>query len=199
MITGWSPFENVNSMSVSSDEKTLITRAQRGDKMAISTLYSAHVQAIYKYVRYRVDTDAQAEDITSEVFLRMVRELPRYQYTGAPLSAWLYRTAYNIIVDTYRSQRFQAPEDLPEDLASDYTDPVDTFALAQDHEQLRAALKTLSPDYQNVLVLRFINDVSHAEVAEIMGKTEASARVLQHRALKALGAALQQLQQRGVR
>lgn len=186
-------------MSTSSDEKTLIARAQRGDKMAISTLYSTHAPAIYRYVRYRVETDALAEDLTSEVFLRMVRELPRYKYTGAPFSAWLYRIAYNCMMDTFRWQRHESPEELPEDVPSETTDPLDVLAIAEDHAQLRRALQSLSPDYQNVLVLRFVSDVSHNEVAAIMGKTEAAARVLQHRALKALGNALQAIQQGGVR
>lgn len=181
------------------DEKTLISRAQRGDKMAIGTLYNTHAPAIYKYVRYRVETDALAEDVTSEVFLRMVRELPRYRYTGAPLSAWLYRIAYNCMMDMFRWQRHESPEELPEDVPSETTDPLDVLATAQDHEQLRQALKSLSPDYQNVLLLRFVSDVPHNEVAAIMGKSEAAARVLQHRALKALGTALQSIQQGGVR
>lgn len=178
-----------------SDEETLITRAQRGDKMAISSLYSMYVQNIYKYVRYRVDSEALAEDITSEVFLRMVRELPRYRYTGSPISAWLYRIAHNCVMDLYRKQRRELSDELPEELPGDAADPLDTVALAEDHAQLRGALQSLSSDYQDVLILRFINDVSHAEVAEIMGKTEASTRVLQHRALKALGTALRAIQQ----
>lgn len=89
-------------MPPAENERMLIERARRGDKMAIGTLYDEHVQAIYKYVRYRVDTDSLAEDITSEVFLRMVRALPNYVFTGAPFSAWLYRIAYNCITDMFR-------------------------------------------------------------------------------------------------
>lgn len=181
------------------DEKTLVNRAKSGDKTAIGMLYSTYVQAIYKYVRYRVDTDALAEDITSEVFLRMVRELPRYTYTGAPFSAWLYRIAYNHIADVFRRQRYDVPEELPDELPGSETDPLDVLTLAEDHVQLRQALQSLSPDYQNTLILRFINDVPHAEVAAIMGRTEAAVRVLQHRALKALANALQTIQRGGLR
>lgn len=182
-------------MQALGNEKDVIARAQRGDKMAIGMLYNHYVQAIYKYVRYRVDTDTVAEDITSDVFLRMVRELPRYTYTGAPFSAWLYRIAYNRITDTYRRQRYDIPEELPEELPGDAEDPLEVMALAEDQAQLRRAMQTLSEDYQHVLILRFVNDISHNEVADIMGKTEAAARVLQHRALKALGNALQAIQQ----
>ena len=186
-------------MQSSVDDKQLIARAQRGDKKAISTLYTTHLQSIYKYVRYRVDTDAQAEDITSDVFLRMVRELPRYQVTGAPFRAWLYRIAYNCIVDIYRRPVTDGlTDEISENLPGDTDDPFQVLALAEDHDQLRRALSSLSPDYQNVLVLRFINDVPHAEVAEIMGKSEANARVLQHRALKALANALEIIQQGGL-
>jgi RNA polymerase sigma-70 factor (ECF subfamily) len=182
-------------MQAPGDESALITRAQRGDKIAIGMLYSNHVQAIYKYVRYRVDTDGLAEDITSEVFLRMVRQLPRYTYTGAPFSAWLYRIAANCITDAFRGQYAHVVEELPDEVADDQPDPLDTLTLAEDHDQLRQALQTLSPDYQNILILRFMNDVSHAEVAAAMDRTEAAVRVLQHRALKALADALRSIQQ----
>jgi RNA polymerase sigma-70 factor (ECF subfamily) len=89
-------------------------------------------------------------------------------------------------------------DELSENLPGDTDDPLQVLALAEDHDQLRRALSSLSPDYQNVLVLRFINDVPHAEVAEIMGKSEANARVLQHRALKALANALETIQQGGL-
>lgn len=167
--------------------------------MAISSLYNTHAPTIYRYVRFRVETDAQAEDVTSEVFLRMVRELPRYRITGAPFSAWLYRIAYNCLMDMFRWQRHETPEELPEDLPGESSDPLDVLATAQDHEQLRRALQSLSQDYQNVLVLRFVSDVPHNEVAAIMGKSEAAARVLQHRALKALGSALHAIRQGGMR
>lgn len=184
-------------MPQTENERTLIERACRGDKAAIGTLYDEHVQAIYRYVRYRVDTDSLAEDITSEVFLRMVRALPNYVYTGAPFSAWLYRIAYNCITDMFRRQRYDIIEELPDDLAAEPIDLLETLTLAEDHAQLRQALQALSPDYQSALILRFINDVSHAELAEIMGKSEAAVRVLQHRALKALAKALQESQGRG--
>lgn len=173
------------------DEHDLIQRAQQGDKAAVSALYSAYVQAVYRYVRYRVDADATAEDITSEVFLRMVRELPRFRYTGAPLSAWLYRIARNCITDHYRKHDRAPHETISDDVPHNAADPLDAMTRAEEHAQLQRALHTLPPDYQNVLILRFINNVSHAEIASILGKTEAAARVLQHRALKALGAAFE--------
>ncbi len=184
-------------MQVPADEKTLIARANRGEKAAIGQLYNTHIQAIYKYVRYRVDTDSLAEDITSEVFLRMVRELPRYNYTGAPFSAWLYRIASNCITDMFRRQRYDTTEELPEELPGEHVDPLDSVAHAENQAQLRQALQLLPPDYQNVLILRFVNDMSHAEVAAVMEKTEGALRVLQHRALKSLANALQTIQREG--
>lgn len=180
------------------DEQELVARASRGDKMAISMLYNTHVQSIYQYVRYRVDTDMMAEDITSDVFLRMVRELPRYEDRGAPFTAWLYRIAYNCVVDYYRKHKRIIPDELPEQLSDDSPDPSDVLVQAEDHQQLQAALKTLSDDYQTVLILRFVNNLSHAEVGEAMDKSEAAARVLQHRALKALSNALTTMQSGGM-
>lgn len=191
--------KRIEALHVPEEEEALINLAKTGDKGAIGRLYDEHLQPIYRYVRYRVDNDAAAEDITSDVFLRMVRELPRYTYTGAPFRAWLYRIANNCITDVFRRQRYDASEELADETPLDADDPLDVLVAAEDQDQLMRALRTLSPDYQNTLVLRFVNDVSHAEVAAALGKTEGAVRVLQHRALKALAQALQVIQHGGGR
>jgi RNA polymerase sigma-70 factor, ECF subfamily len=171
------------------NERELIARAQAGDKDAVSSLYEGYAQAIFRYISYRVESDMAAEDLTADVFLSMVRGLPRYQDVGAPFGAWLFRIAANRITDHHRQKRRMA-EELSENQASDDTDPFGKTAKNQERAQLRAALATLPDDFQTLLVLRFMEGMSHSEVAAVLGKSEAAARVMQHRALKALAKAL---------
>ncbi|MCB9451257.1 MAG: sigma-70 family RNA polymerase sigma factor [Anaerolineaceae bacterium] len=174
------------------DEHQLIQRAQQGDKEAVGMLYEAYVQAIFNYVSYRVESDHVAEDLTAEVFVRMVTGLSTYQYTGAPLGAWLYRIAASRIADYYRARKHMREGEIPENQATDDTDPFGKIAKYEERARLRKALRTLPEDYQTVLILRFMQHQTHAQVAEAMGKSERAVRVMQHRALKALAKALGQ-------
>jgi len=168
------------------NERQLIQQAQQKDKEAVALLYDGYVQAIFRYVRYRVESDYEAEELTAEVFVRMVRGLSRYRDEGAPFGAWLYRIAGNLITDHYRGRK-RKQEQLSESQVSDETDPFGKAARAEEYARLHRALKQLPSDYQTVLILRFIEELPYEAVARSMNKTEQAARVLQHRALKALG------------
>ena len=180
-----------DGMQPPSNERELIERAKNGDKEAVSALYESYAQAIFQYISYRVESDMIAEDLTADVFLRMVRGLPRYKYTGAPVGAWLYRVAANRIADHYRKGRHETSAPILDSYRSDTPEPFDEMARQEERTHLREALQTLSEDYQNIIILRFMKELPHAEVAEIMGKSEAAVRVLQHRGLKALADKLQ--------
>jgi len=171
------------------DERKLIARAQGGDKDAVSALYEGYARAIFRYISYRVESDMVAEDLTAEVFLRMVQALPRYQDTGAPFGAWLYRIAATQVAEHHRGKR-RIAEPLSESQASDDTDPFGKTVKELEQAQLRRALASLPEDYQTLLVLRFMQGLPHTEVAAILNRSEASIRVMQHRALKALAKAL---------
>ncbi|MEZ4670782.1 MAG: sigma-70 family RNA polymerase sigma factor [Anaerolineae bacterium] len=173
------------------NESQLIAGAKAGDKQAVSTLYEAYAQAVFRYISYRVESDALAEDLTAEVFLRMVQGLPTYHDSGAPFGAWLYRIAANQIADHYRRNR-RAVEPISEEHPTDDTDPLGKAAKNEEQAQLREALSTLSPEFQTLLVLRFMQGLAHTEVAAILGKSDAAIRVMQHRALQALAQALGQ-------
>lgn len=173
------------------NEGQLIAQAKAGEKQAVSTLYEAYVQAIFRYVSYRVESDAIAEDITAEVFLRMVQGLPNYQDSGAPFGAWLYRIAANQIADHYRHNR-RTVGPISDEHPIDDTDPLGKAAKNEERAVLRKAMAALSPDFQTLLVLRFMQGLQHSEVAAILNKSEAAIRVMQHRALQALAQALGQ-------
>ncbi len=174
------------------NESELIARAQRGDKSAVSALYEAYAQPIFRYISYRVDNEAVAEDLTAEVFLRMVQGLPRYQDMGAPFGAWLYRIAATQVSDHYREKRHGREEAITDEQPTDDTDPLNTLARQEERAQLRAALQALPEDYQTLLIMRFMQQLPHAEVASVLRKSEAAIRVMQHRALQALAEKLGQ-------
>lgn len=169
------------------DERDVITRAQAGDKGAISDLYKAYSDAIFQYISYRVESSAAAEDLTGEVFLRMVRGLNTYEDRGLPFGAWLFRIAANLVNEHYRQHKQMRVSALTDDERSDDTDPFERLAQQEEREQLTKALHALPVEYQDILILRFMQNLSHTEVAAILSKSETAVRALQHRALKALG------------
>lgn len=172
-----------------SNESQLIARAKAGDRDAVSALYEGYAQAVFRYVSYRVESDMLAEDLTAEVFLRMVKGLPSYTDSGVPFGAWLFRIAATQIADHYRQKR-RAAEPISDSQPSDDTDPFGKTAKAEEREQLRQALAKLPQDYQTLLILRFMQQLPHDQVASILNKSEGAIRVMQHRALKALAEAL---------
>jgi RNA polymerase sigma-70 factor (ECF subfamily) len=174
------------------DESQLIAQAQRGDKEAVSALYEAYARPIYRYISYRVDSDSLAEDLTSEVFVRMVQRLPHYQDTGAPFGAWLYRIAATQVADHYRQKRHRVTQSISDEQPGDDTDPLNTLARQEEREHLRKALRSLPEEYQTLLILRFMQQLPHIEVAAVLNKSEAAIRTMQHRALKALAEQLGQ-------
>lgn len=167
-------------------DEVLIQRGQKGEREAVAQLYRRYAQAIVRYVTYRVADNAVVEDIVAEVFLRMVEGLPRYQCTGAPFDAWLYRIAAARIADYYRKHLRRPEEELPEELA-DFLTPLELeFQEREELDTLRAAISQLSVEYQELLTLRFVERKSLAEVAEILQKSLHAVGSEQHRALKKL-------------
>lgn len=168
----------------------LIQRAQRGDQAAIAALYEAHAQKIYRYVVYRVPTVHDAEDLTAEVFVRMVEGLPTYRITEAPFEAWLYRIAAARIADWYRRHKRHPQVELTETLKTSDPQPEDNILREQEIDTLREAVQQLNEEQQSVLILRFVERRSHEETAEIMGKSVSAVKSIQHRALTRLASIL---------
>lgn len=167
-------------------ERNLIERAQRGDPDAVAGLYRRYVQAIARYVAYRVSDSAVIEDITADVFLRMVEGLPRYQFTGAPFEAWLYRIASARVIDYYRQQNRQSGPGLDEELGRELVSLETNVQEREEVDELRAALHQLTGEQQTILILRFVERKSHEEVAHLLNKSVDAITTAQHRALKRL-------------
>lgn len=163
-----------------------VRRAQKGDGRAIATLYETYAHMIYRYIAYRVSSPRDVEDLTAEVFVRMVEGLSSYRLTEAPFEAWLYRIAAARVADFYRRAVNRPPVELSEAMTDQALLPEEQAQQQQEHEMLRNALRQLSDEQQNILILRFVENKSHEEVANILDKSMAAVKAAQHRALMQL-------------
>ena len=161
----------------------LIERAKRGDSEAVSRIYQIYAKQIYRYIIYRVGSNTDAEDLTAEVFVRMVESIPRYRDTGKPFDAWLYRIASARIADFHRRRGRRPIADLSDQLMDSSPLPEEHLLRQQEEIELRAALRQLSKDDQKVLILRFVERKSHQDVAIILNKSVSAVKSIQHRAL----------------
>ncbi len=180
-------------------ETVLLKRAQAYEEQAIAELYDHYAPRIYSYLYRRVHDAQVAEDLTSEVFVRVLQALQSEQFWHTSFQAWLYRIAHNQVIDYYRQQTrqqeqmHQVPlEDQPEatGIENVIADPSADIDATRDAREiaggLEAALSRLTPDQQQVLVLRFGEQMKTQEIAAIMNKTNGAIEALQHRALATL-------------
>jgi RNA polymerase sigma-70 factor (ECF subfamily) len=174
-------------------EDLLVVRARHGDADAFGRLYQLHLDRIYRYVYYRVGSSNEAEDLTEHVFLKAWEAIGRYESRGLPFAAWLYRMAHNAVIDHYRARRPTTSIDETFDLEDARQHPVASAEALFDRAELQVAIKRLNPDQQTVILLRFNEGLSHAEVGKILGKSEGAVRVIQHRALGVMAKFLRSL------
>ena len=168
------------------EEATLLQRAKEGDPAAFAEIYDEYQPAIYRYVLYRVDDVATAEDLTSEVFVRLVKNIDRFTYRGLPLLAWLYTIARNLVADHYRHTRQLLPLSLLENSATDVTDPEEAAERGLTQHKLAAAMASLTEDQRQVVLMKFIEGMDNEMVARALGKSVGAVKALQHRALAVL-------------
>jgi RNA polymerase sigma-70 factor, ECF subfamily len=174
----------------------IVKRAQDGDAQAFGELYDRYVDVVYRYVQYRVSNAALAEDLTSETFLRALRRITSYTWQGRDFGAWLVTIARNLIADHYKSGRYRlelATSDLVEAGADRSEDGPENEVLTNiTNAALLEAVKRLNPEQQECIALRFLQGMSVAETATIMGKNEGAIKALQYRAVKSLSRLLPQ-------
>lgn len=176
------------------DDAELVVRAQSSDVAAVGALYDRHHQHIYRYIWIRLESDSQAEDLTSEVFARMLANLPDYEITDIPFRAWLYRIARNLLVDHYRSQngRVAVPLFLAEGMGEVAGGPDEIVEQKLTLAQIKEALERIDDRQREVVVLRFLVGLSLKEVAHTLDKSVAAVKSLQHRGLATLRLVVQQ-------
>jgi RNA polymerase sigma-70 factor (ECF subfamily) len=168
------------------NDTTLLKRAKAYDAAALTELYDCYAPKMYAYIYRRVSDAALAEDLTSEVFLRVLRAIRNGNGWRDSFVAWLYRIAHNLVVDHYR-RRSPVPEiSLDEDVVEQGSSPIASAEAAMDREYLWAAMSRLTSAQQEVLALRFGEGLTSREVAQVIQKTTGAVEALQHRALAAL-------------
>jgi RNA polymerase sigma-70 factor, ECF subfamily len=177
------------------DERDLVARA-KGDPEAFGVLYERYVERIYNY-HYRHTSDhVEAEDLTSRTFFRALRGLHRYRETGAPFQAWLYRIAHNLLVNWYRDHSNRPTVSLdvedPLPLESPGVGPETWLAAAERRQALRQVIEKLPEDRKTLIILKFFEHMTNAEIGEVLGKTEGAIKALYHRTLISLRHAMQE-------
>ena len=169
------------------DVRKLVERAQQGDRDALEELYLLHFDRIYSYLHMSVGNRHDAEDLTTQTFLRMLESIQRFKWQAAPFSAWLFRIAHNLAMDHFRAnRRWQPEEDVPEPPGSEEASAEEEAMHSIGRQSMLELIETLSVEQQQVLTLKFVFNFSNAEVATILEKTEGAIKSLQHRALVSL-------------
>ncbi len=168
------------------DERALIEQA-RHDKAAFGQLYELYVDRIYNYVYYRTGNVHDAEDLTARIFFRAIQHIDRYQDQGAPFSAWLFRIARNLLANWYRDQGRRTMIPLESVTWHKTTEGPEMVTEQEEANQaLMAAINKLPADRQDLLILKFVERLSNAEIGQIMGRSEGAIKSLYHRTLLSL-------------
>lgn len=166
----------------------LVKHAQQGNVHAVGDLFDRYQPRIYKYVRMRVYDHHKAQDLTGEIFLLMIKNLPGYRDIGIPFSAWLYRIAHNLVINHYQKEQVTRQVSLVH--AENSHPHTATLAVMVEQqleiEGLLQALEKLEDIQREVIILRFLADLSLKEVAQTLDKTVATIKAIQHRGLLAL-------------
>jgi len=167
--------------------RALVERAQAGDRDALEELYLIHFDRIYSYLHVSVGNRHDAEDLTTQTFVKMLESINRFRWQSAPFSAWLFRIAHNLAMDHFRAnRRWQPEEEVPEPAADDSTSAEEGAFEAIGRKSMLELIDELSGEQQQVLTLKFVFNFSNGEAATILGKTEGAIKSLQHRALASL-------------
>jgi RNA polymerase sigma-70 factor (ECF subfamily) len=169
------------------DVRVLVERAQHGDRDALEELYLLHFDRIYSYLHLSVGNRHDAEDLTTQTFLKMLEAIGRFRWQSAPFSAWLFRIAHNLAMDHFRARRrVQTEDEVPEPAGSEESSAEEQALDSLGRAGMLELIELLSAEQRQVLTLKFLFGFVNAEVAGILGKSEGAVKSLQHRALGSL-------------
>lgn len=169
------------------EESELIARAKT-DKEAFGELYERYVDRIYNYVYYRTGNVADAEDLTARIFMRALKHIGNYDDRGIPFSAWLYRIAHNLVANWHRDRsrrKIISLDDVSQWQTNDHG-PEFMTQLLEDRGALLSAIHRLPAERQELLILKFVDRLSNADIGDIMGRSEGAIKSLYHRTLISL-------------
>jgi len=170
-----------------SDENALKLAAQ-GDQEAFGVLYERYVGRIYSYIYYRTGNQHDAEDLTARVFFRAMRHVENYTDRGLPLSAWLYRIAHNLVANWHRDNSRKKEIPLDEIILVRHSGDLPEKVLIENEEKenLLNVIHRLPSDRQQLIILKFVEHLSNAEIGQVMGRSEGAVKSLYHRTLLTL-------------
>jgi RNA polymerase sigma-70 factor (ECF subfamily) len=177
----------VTNVSDPSD-RNAVELASKGNQEAFGTLYERYVDRIYNYIYYRTGNQYDAEDLTARVFFRAMRHIGNYNDRGLPISAWLYRIAHNLVANWHRdnSRRKEVPLDEILLVRPDGEHPEAALLQTEEQDRLLGIIRELPEDRQQLLILKFVQHLSNAEIGLIMERTEGAIKSLYHRTLISL-------------
>jgi RNA polymerase sigma-70 factor (ECF subfamily) len=182
-----SPSERVAARESTEHVRELVARGQQGDREALEELYLIHFDRIYSYLHVSVGNRHDAEDLTTQTFLKMLEKIGSFKWQSAPFSAWLFRIAHNLAMDHFRARRrWQPEEEVPEQPGEEEPSAELVAMQTIGRESMLKLIDRLSPEQQQVLTLKFVFNLPNAEVAAILDKSEGAIKSLQHRALVSL-------------
>ena len=168
------------------DEESLVRRAQQRDQVALTQLYEENFDKIYRYIVLKIGDRAEAEDMTQQVFLNALKSIDRYKFRGMPFSAWLFRIAHNQVVDHYRRKKRATMVPIDDVILPGQDNPGRDAERKMEIEEVNRATQQLTSAQREVISLRFAGELTIAEVARVMGKSEGAIKALQHAAIISL-------------
>jgi RNA polymerase sigma-70 factor (ECF subfamily) len=170
------------------DDEMALSLSAQGDRQAFGSLYERYVSRIYSYIYYRTGNSHDAEDLTARVFFRALHHIKNYQQRGLPFSAWLYRIAHNLVANWHRDNSRRPEVSLDEILwiHQPGEHPEGMLLKTEENERLMKVLHKLPPDRQQLIILKFVEHLSNADIGQIMGRTEGAVKSLYHRTLLTL-------------
>jgi len=169
-------------------EDSQLIQLAKDDSAAFGELYERHVRRIYNYIYYRTSNSQDAEDLTAKVFMRALNHVENYDERGVPFTAWLYRIAHNLVANWYRDRSRRKIIPLDEFVEKGMRSELPEVVAEEQEEQDRMleSIQRLPPDRQQLLILKYVERLSNAEIGEIMGKTEGAVKSLYYRTLSFL-------------
>ena len=163
-----------------------IERARAGDQQALAAVYDWYLPRVYRYILSRLGDVAEAEDLTEDIFLRMLGAIADYKRTSVPFSAWLFRIARNHLVSYYRKNGNRKADALQETMADSRHDPASIVETQLILGEVAEAVQRLPDAQRDVIALRFAVGLSIAETAQVLGKRQGNVKALQHKAVTRL-------------
>jgi RNA polymerase sigma-70 factor (ECF subfamily) len=167
-------------------EEELVRRAQEFDEEALASLYELFYPKLYNYAYLQLGDVHQAEDLASEVLLRVLESLSGYRFRGVPLTAWVFRIARNCIIDLHRRRQRRPQVSLHDGIPGTEDSPHALAERSVAHSELRLALTRLTEEQRQVIILKFVEGMDNASVARVLGRSQGAVKSLQHRALVSL-------------